>query len=296
MQNVHSQQEFELTSAVHSTPNGIEMGVLTDGTPYLSARGLADLCGVAPSVIITLTSRWQEQRDKPRGKMIERMVVQQGADPNNLYRKVKFQNTPVHAISDKHCMAILEYYAFEAQTSSERARQNYRELARYSLREYIYQSTGYNPNLHLPPSWAVFHERMTLNRVPPEYFSVFQEMSSLTVDAIRNGMPFDKGTVPDGSVGIAWSKHWDAQGLNIKFGARTKHPHKFPDDWPQRDCEAWIYPIAALGVFRQWMNEVYLPEKFPSYIKGKIVKGDIAEKAGYGLIAAVVPAQIQHKK
>ncbi|MFV7762456.1 hypothetical protein ACNPKZ_18100 [Shewanella algae] len=137
---------------------------------------------------------------------------------------------------------------------------------------------------------------MTLNRVPPEYFSVFQEMSSLTVDAIRNGMPFDKGTVPDGSVGIAWSKHWDAQGLNIKFGARTKHPHKFPDDWPQRDCEAWIYPIAALGVFRQWMNEVYLPEKFPSYIKGKIVKGDIAEKAGYGLIAAVVPTQIQHKK
>ncbi|MFM0693139.1 hypothetical protein PQQ64_12675 [Paraburkholderia graminis] len=38
--------------------NGIGMGVLSDGTAFLSGRGLARLCGVGHRVIQDLSSEW----------------------------------------------------------------------------------------------------------------------------------------------------------------------------------------------------------------------------------------------
>lgn len=40
--------------------DGVGMGVLTDGTPYLTGRGLARLCGVNSSRISEITSDWDE--------------------------------------------------------------------------------------------------------------------------------------------------------------------------------------------------------------------------------------------
>jgi len=37
---------------------GIGMGVLSDGTPYLNQRGLAALCGVQNAHIGTISSQW----------------------------------------------------------------------------------------------------------------------------------------------------------------------------------------------------------------------------------------------
>ena len=48
--------------AVSKEIDGIEMGVLKDGTPYLSNRGLAALCGVSPNVVITHVAQWRKQR------------------------------------------------------------------------------------------------------------------------------------------------------------------------------------------------------------------------------------------
>ena len=46
--------------------NGIGMGVLNDGTPYLTGRGLARMCGLAQSVIFDLTTFWNNNPLKPR--------------------------------------------------------------------------------------------------------------------------------------------------------------------------------------------------------------------------------------
>jgi hypothetical protein len=37
---------------------GIQMGVLNNGTPYLTMRGLSRLCGVDPAAIARLTTNW----------------------------------------------------------------------------------------------------------------------------------------------------------------------------------------------------------------------------------------------
>lgn len=53
-----SQLELEIKIARQKEINGVGMGVLSDGTPYLTGRGLARLCGVDSSRISELTNDW----------------------------------------------------------------------------------------------------------------------------------------------------------------------------------------------------------------------------------------------
>ena len=48
--------------------DGVQMGVLSDGTPYLTMRGLARMCGIDNSVLVRLANNWGEEKTKPRGK------------------------------------------------------------------------------------------------------------------------------------------------------------------------------------------------------------------------------------
>lgn len=286
------QQSLALSSVKHNAPDGIEMGVMNNGTPYLGARGLATLCGVAPSVIITLVKDWDELRSKPRGLSIDRLIREQGGDSSQLYVPITVDGKVYHAINDTNCMAILEYYAFDSQTPSQQAQQNYRNLAKLTLRTFIYERTGYNPEDSLPHYWKVFHERITLNELPSGFFSVFSEIANLLISGIRSGMPFDHKTMPDISVGIAWGKHWTSNELDGKFGNRTKFQHVFPDDFPQKDPMAWIYPVDALGEFRRWMDDVYLSDKFGIYLTNKAKKGGLGAVDVQSLISAVQPARL----
>jgi hypothetical protein len=283
---------LNLSSVTHSAPDGIEMGVMSDGTPYLSARGLAALCGTAPSVIITLIKEWDSLKHHSRGRAISHLVEIQGGSSIGLYTPIKKNGIDYHAINDVNCMAILEYYAFESQTPSEQAKQNFRNLARLSLRTFIYEKTGYTPSSDLAKHWQIFHERMTLNEIPAGYFSVFTEISNILVTSIRKGMPFDDHSMPDISVGQAWGTLWRDNDLDEQFGNRVKHPHKFPEHFPQKNTEAWIYPMEALGKFRMWLDDTYLRTKFPKYLAGKVKKGQLLSSEIKGMIEAVQPARL----
>lgn len=288
------QNELQLTSVKHTAPDGIEMGVMNDGTPYLGARGLASLCGVAPSVIITLAKEWDDLKDKPRGIAIAKLIQDQGGDATTLYTPLTIGGVLYHAINDTNCMAILEYYAFDSQSPSQQAQQNYRNLAKLTLRTFIYQRTGYNPEELIPDYWKTFHERLTLNEVPSGFFSVFNEISSLVVNGIRRGMPFDSKTMPDISVGIAWGKHWTDNNLHANYGPRVKHQHHFPDDFPQKDPMAWVYPANALGEFRRWMDDIYVAGKFEKYLLNK-KDINLDKPTIQALVQAVQPLRIDNK-
>lgn len=289
-----SEQQFELnlTPVKHTSPDGIEMGVMSDGTPYLCARGLALLCGVAPSNIITLVKEWDVLRSKPRGQAIEKIINAQGGDASTLYAPIRVDGKNYHAINDINCMAILEYYAFDSQIPSARARENYRSLAKLTLKKFIYDQTGYSPSDDLPKYWKVFHERISLNDIPSGYFSVFREIASLLVTSIQKGMPLNEKTIPDISVGQVWAKYWRDNNLEETYGERIRHLHKFPENFPQIDPKAWIYPIEALGVFRKWLDNVYVPEKFQIYLNGKAKNGQIENINIEALIEAVQPKRL----
>ena len=105
---------------------------------------------------------------------------------------------------------------------------------------------------------------------------MFKEAADLIVTLIRGGADVGAHFVPDISIGIGWSKHWSTEGFDSIFGKRRKYEHDFPQYFPQAQSnpqDAWCYPDSALGEFRKWMREIYLPDKLPPYLLKKIREG-----------------------
>ncbi|WCG91738.1 hypothetical protein ONR67_06870 [Proteus terrae] len=255
---------------------GIQMGVLSDGTPYLTMRGLAMMCGVAPSVIQGLASNWQMEKHRPRGRKIQESLVAQGYTNKDLIVRIWGVGGENHAYTGSVCMAILEYYALDATGTGNqnKARESYRILARDSFTRFIYEKTGYNPQQQLNPSFISYQERVMLNdQLPANYFSVFREVADLIIHLINGGLPIDDTTMPDNSVGQIWGRYWEDNGLEKKYGPRVRYDHTFPGNYRQSIANSfvkpWIYPIEALGVFRKWLYANYSIENLPGYLKRK---------------------------
>ena len=262
------------TPMTHARIDGIEMGVLADGTPYLTTRALARICGQAPSVIYKITREWENERLKPRGRRILSLLTAQGFADDKLFREVELDGKKTQIIPDAVCMALLEYYAFEANTRKRHvALHSYRMLARNSLRRYIYTRVGYDPSARLTGTWKLLHERMVLNPTPAGYFSLLREISDILIPAIQLGLVLGPHTMPDISVGLMWGRYWKARDLDYVYGPRKKCTHRFPEEFARREVESWVYPNAALGEFRSWMQAYYLPQFFPRYLQNKASAG-----------------------
>ncbi|HVW28098.1 MAG TPA: hypothetical protein VHC69_22195 [Polyangiaceae bacterium] len=185
-------------------------------------------------------------------------------------------SVPAHAYPESVVMSFLDYFAFEAQNPTETAQRNFRTLARAGLRVFVYSALGYDPQRAVPAPWREFHDRMLLASSPMGFFSVFKETADFVLNAIRAGLRVDQHTVPDISVGKAWGEYWKSKDLARSYGERQKHDHNYPDYFAQAASnpqEIWVYPLAALGEFRLWLQAEYVPEKFPRYLETKVARG-----------------------
>ncbi len=118
------------------------MGVLSDGTAYLTGRGLARMCGIDQKGIVDLTAQWDDPL--PRELKIRENLRQQGFGSQKPYLAINVSGTTHYAFPDTVCMAVLEYYAFDAgKNAKPQALKNYRLLARRSFRDFIYAQVGY---------------------------------------------------------------------------------------------------------------------------------------------------------
>jgi hypothetical protein len=267
------QKILNLTIAREVEIDGIQMGVMSDGTAYLTGRGLAAMCGVVHSVIQELTNNWESEQSKPRGMTISNMLHDTGYG-GPLFIPIVVDGSPHHAYPAVVCTALLEYYAFEAKPVRATALKNFRLLTKSSLTAFIYVQVGYDPANRIPDCWKKFHERVSLvyHKVPAGYFSVFKEMGDFIVSLIQAGVPVDHKTVPDISVGISWGNHWEKNEFDVKHGRRVRYEHDYPDDFPQSKSNPqrpWAYPDAGLPCFRKWMREVYFIEKLPAYLNSQ---------------------------
>jgi hypothetical protein len=270
--------------------DGIEMGVLSDGTPFLTGAGLAKACGVPRGVIYQRAIDW---KDGKRDGKLARLLLDAGFDEPLMYTPL--DGGRVHAYTDSVSTIVIEYYALDATPTNATARTTLRRLTRHGLRNFIYRAIGFDPRDVLPPGWREYRDRLTFNTAPPGYFSVFREMAEFLVRAIGAGLMLDSSTVPDGSVGKIWSNYWVECGLAASYGERKKHEHNFPPSYPQslsNPQDIWVYPIDACGAFRRWLDEVYIPEKFPRYLSDKVKKKTMASALAMGLLAAVTPAKL----
>lgn len=280
---------------------GVAMGVLNDGTPYLTGRGLAEMCGVHHSVIQDISSDWASERLKPRGKKIDTVLLDQGIDVDSLYIPSSETKRDHYPYPDYVCMAILEYYAFDAsQANNATALRNYRLLARQTLREFIFRSVGIDPRNPVSGAWKCFQERIILNdKIPSGFFSVFREMVDITVPLINAGFELGPKTVPDISVGTRWANHWKRNNLSEKYGEIQKHPHVYPDWFPQSKAgkvPANIYPEEALGEFRRWLREDYVPKGFKDYLADKVQQKVIENAKAIEVLENLQRPELPNKK
>ncbi len=279
------QYHLDIGIEVEKSVGGIEMGVLGNGMAYLTQRGLAKMAGVSRRIIFALTQEWAEKIDDPilgkgRNDFLKEYLFKNGFREPTLYLNIENGGSSYFAYPELVCMAILEYYAFEAQNRSEDAIANYRRSARYGLQNFIYDALQYAP----PDKWRYFNDRVSVlkDSAPLNHFILFHETNGLVVDLINADLTVNDKTIPDISVGIAWAKFWTENELEEKFGPRIKYEHNYPAYYPQADSnpqKPWAYPDAALPIFRRWFRSEYLLTKFPRYIlsKAKLLPGGTLE-------------------
>jgi hypothetical protein len=283
-----SQFSLDLEIVVESEIDGVGMGVLGDGTPFLTLRGLARMCGVDSSTIVKLTSEWGQIPTKGREQKIRDLIASQGFDPTVFFHAVKKNGTIYHAVPAHVCMATLEYYAFETSPTNGHALNSYRTLAKKGFSDFVYAQVGYNPDGKVNLAWQQFHDRVSLvaNAVPAGYFSVYQEISGMIVPMINSGIDIGPNIVPDISVGQRWSQYWIAEDLEIFHGERIKYQHDYPVYFPQAISNPqtpYCYPEDALGDFRKWFRDAYLDKHLADYLNNQAkigkIKPAIATKA-----------------
>lgn len=275
------QLPLDLGIEVERDVGGVEMGVLQNGIPYLTQRGLAKISGAARNSIQEISKEWEGSFNEsviPRGRLsfLRENLLNVGYDQPSLYIEILKDGSPHYTYPDVVCMAIVEYYAFEAQKTNDTALKNFRRFARYGLQKFIYDALGYIPE----DKWRHFQERVSLlkDSAPIGYFIIFNEIASMVVDLINAGLTINEKTVPDISVGMAWGAFWAENKLDSRIGARVRFGHNYPSFFPQsrrNPQPSWAYPDKALPLFRRWFRSTYLPTKFPNYIlkKAKLLPG-----------------------
>jgi hypothetical protein len=136
---------------------GFGMGVLSDGTPFLTQRGLARLCGVRNAHIGTISTEWNESPQKPRMRRIRAILSNSGASLEEPHVRLKRGSRATFAYPETLCLAVLEYYAFHAGSNCrDDARHNFRSLAGSALRKLIYTQVGYQADQASPPDLTGF--------------------------------------------------------------------------------------------------------------------------------------------
>lgn len=272
--------------------DGIGMGVLSDGTPYLNQRGLAALCGVQNAHIGTISTQWNEVDQKPRIRSIKSVLEKAGYTAPAAHIEIAHAGQIYYCYPAEISLAVLEYYAFDAGPNCQvEARDNFRLLAGSKLRELIYRQVGYDPTHSR--RFEKWHERIELNyqSAPRGYFHVFNEAHTIVYELIMAGADIGDKNVVDISIGAHWSKYWLDSGLVEVHAQRQKYPHRYPESHPQSKAnphESWCYPLSALGDYRTWLQDVYIEGgKFKSYLSGKVSKGELPPSVAQLAITAL---------
>ncbi|MEG4293609.1 KilA-N domain-containing protein [Microcoleus sp. C2C3] len=118
----------------------------------------------------------------------------------------------------------------------------------------------------LHPYQRVWYERLRLfeqnTTLPPGKWCIFEEIGKLMrkLEA-KNILLHDRSTI-DISVGRAWCFWLRENQFDTEF---EQYTHHYPDQ--RGEQLANVYPYDLLGKFHQWLEDTYIPEKFPEYVR-----------------------------
>ena len=112
----------DLAITAYAEVDGMGMGRLSDGSAYLTQRGLAFLCGVQNAHIGTISRDWHS--DKPRILAIKARLARFGYDRESPHRVLSFNGRRQYSYDMAVVQAVLDYYARDAARPQAEARTN----------------------------------------------------------------------------------------------------------------------------------------------------------------------------
>lgn len=122
------------------------------------------------------------------------------------------------------------------------------------------------PELH--PYQRVWYQRLMLfeqnTKLPTGTWCIFEEIGKLMRDLEAKGVPLHDRATVDISIGQTWC-HWLREEDGYDTSNLEQYIHHYPDSRGERLAN--IYPLELLGKFRQWLQDTYIPEKFPEYVR-----------------------------
>jgi len=271
-------QNLKVIQSIDISGFPIEVGILPDGTPFMSGRELARACGISNSTLVGWGERTPQMGDRHRaGKMAELLATYRyGGDrffvpiPDG----TKFGGRAnVSAYPYQVCMAFLDYYAFEA--NKEEARNSLRVLSEKQLPQFIYEAVREQPQppLKLQPelqrvqAGSPFQTRPLRGGIPIGYFTVDQVLAEEQARSLPTSQFPELYAALLSNIEKAWNRYWTIQQLGAELGDRFPMPQLISHDWARP--RQYVYPTAALESFSNWLNRQYLPERFPSYLQRK---------------------------
>ena len=88
------QLPLDLGVQVQKSVDGIEMGVLDNGVPYLTQVGLAKLCGASRATIFEISKEWEEKYanpiiDRGRNAFLQKYLFDKNYNEPTLYIETK---------------------------------------------------------------------------------------------------------------------------------------------------------------------------------------------------------------
>lgn len=295
------QLQLDLKIIAEKETDEVGLGVLSNGTPFLTGRGLARLCGVSPSNITAIVDDWQSETPKKRTNSIRDNIRRNHKDDTQAFIAVTKNGVVQHAFPEHVCMAVLEYYTFDATSKNEHANKAYRTLARKGFHDFVYEQVG----LPKGASTTDLATRQFLDRavhfknvVPTGYFCIFNEITEIFAHLALEGVSIDSGFVPDISVGKCWAKYWKDNNLQNIHGMTSTFSGQFPDYYPQSAAgpvDIKCYPEDAIPEFRKWMRDQYFKDKFPNYLSGKVKNKVLAPAVATKILEAHNPPAITAK-
>ncbi|MTJ14658.1 KilA-N domain-containing protein [Anabaena sp. UHCC 0187] len=137
----------------------------------------------------------------------------------------------------------------------------------------------------LHPYQRVWYERLKLfeqkTKLPNGTWCIFEEICKLMRNLEAKGVALHDRATIDISVGRTWCD-WLREEENYDTSSLEQYPHYYPDN---RDLQfVKIYPFELLGKFHQWLQDTYIPDKFPTYVR-KYVSAEecklISQAIGY---------------
>ena len=185
------------------------------------------MCGVENAHIGTISSQWNDETEKPRIRAIKAALSESGSSYSQAHIEVLHKGVVHYCYPAEVCLAVLEYYAFDAgQNLQPKARKNFRLLAGSKLSDMIYSQVGYDPDGNITEPLRKWFERIELNHqsAGDGYFCIFNESHTVIYELIMAGAPIGESMVPDISMGTHWARYWEEFNLDERFGEKKSFP------------------------------------------------------------------------